>query len=83
MNAARRMESEHIEFMLPGRQSRGVNVDVPPQVSRGVLGAVDANERALTVVGVHAELVVSRLMHEERHSDVEACRNCFSVLENF
>ena len=68
------LEAKRLELVVARRKHHRVRLKVAPGVARGVLRAVDADEGAEAVVGVHAEGVGARadLIHAEWDADVEA-----------
>ena len=61
------LEAKRLELVVARRKHHRVRLQVAPGVARGVLRAVDADERAEPVVGVHAELVLARHEDAERN----------------
>ena len=67
------LEAKRLELVVARCQLRGGRLQVAPGVARGVLRAVDAEEGAHAVVGVHAEGVGTRsVVYAEWDADVEA-----------
>ena len=65
------LKAQSLELVVARRQLSRVDLEVAPGVARCVLRAVDADERAEAVVGVHTEGVHARGVHVERDADVE------------
>ena len=75
MTVAAVLEAKRLELVVAHRQRNRVGLHVAPGVARGVLRAVDADEGAEAVVGVHAEGVGAASVAAEGDADVEAdCR---------
>ena len=65
------LEAKSLELVVAGRQHRRVGLQVAPRVARGVLRAVNTDERPEAVVGVHAEREDTSHVVPERNPDVE------------
>ena len=72
MTVAAVLEAKRLELVVAGCQKDRVRLHVAPGVARGVLRAVDADEGAEAVVGVHAEGVRAASVAAEGDADVEA-----------
>eukprot|EP01046_Picozoa_sp_COSAG06_P040199 COSAG06_NODE_4838_length_3918_cov_1.587850_4_plen_116_part_00 len=51
------LEAKGLELMVAGGELQSVHQDVAPNVTGGVLSAVDSNERSSAIVGMHPEVV--------------------------